>query len=199
MPASAAECCPPATFTGRDELISRLDAAVQLTSTEATTAAVRETLIEMIGQGRLQLPEESKRPAEGSYARRLVYQSPEHGYVVIAMVWGPDQGTALHDHDGVWCVEGVVEGEIEVVQYDLVEQEAERCRFVPQGAVKAGLGSAGTLIPPFEYHTIKNSLQDGSSTVTLHIYGRELQKAHIFAPEGDGWYQRTVRLLGYAD
>jgi len=198
MPATAAECCPPTTFNGRDELISRLDAAVQLANTEATTAAVRETLVEMISEGRLQLPEESKRPAEGSYARRLVYQSPEHGYVVIAMVWGPQQGTALHDHDGVWCVEGVVEGEIEVVQYDLVERAEERCRFVPQGMVTAGLGSAGTLIPPFEYHTIKNSLQDGRSTVTLHIYGRELQKAHIFVPEADGWYQRTVRLLGYA-
>ena len=105
----------------------------------------------------------------------------------------------VHDHDGVWCVEGVVEGEIEVVQYDLAEMAGERYRFEPQNVVKAGLGTAGTLIPPFEYHTIKNSLQDGRSTVTLHIYGRELQKAHIFAPEGDGWYQRTVRLLGYAN
>lgn len=199
MPATAAECSTPTAFTGRDELIARLDAAVQLPDVEATTAAVRATLIEMIGSGRLQLPEESKCPAEGSYARRLVYASPEHGYVVIAMVWGPQQGTSLHDHDGVWCVEGVVEGEIEVVQYDLAEMAGERYRFEPQNVVKAGLGTAGTLIPPFEYHTIKNSLQDGRSTVTLHIYGRELQKAHIFAPEGDGWYQRTVRLLGYAN
>lgn len=199
MPATAAECCPPATFTGRDELISRLDAAVAQEGTEAITSAVRDTLVEMIAGGRLQLPEESKRPAEGSYARRLVYQSPEHGYVVIAMVWGPQQGTALHDHDGVWCVEGVVEGEIEVQQYDRAEVAGERYRFEPQGLVKAGLGSAGSLIPPFEYHTIKNSLADGRSTVTLHIYGRELHQAHVFAPEGGGWYQRTVRQLGYAD
>ena len=189
----------PATFTGRDELVARLAAAVSQPTVEATTAAVRETLIDMIGSGRLALPEESRRPAEGSYARRLVYESPEHGYVVIAMVWGPQQGTSLHDHDGVWCVEGVVEGEIEVVQYDLVEHQGERYRFEPQGTVKAGLGTAGSLIPPFEYHTIKNSLADGRSSITLHIYGRELQKAHIFAPEGDGWYQRTVRLLGYAN
>jgi predicted metal-dependent enzyme (double-stranded beta helix superfamily) len=199
MPATAAECCPPSTFTGRDELISRLDAAVAHADTEAITSAVRDTLVEMIAGGRLELPHESKRPAEGSYARRLVYQSPQHGYVVIAMVWGPQQGTALHDHDGVWCVEGVVEGEIEVTQYDRVEVREEKYRFAPQGSVKAGLGSAGSLIPPFEYHTIKNSLEDGRSTVTLHIYGRELRKAHIFAPEGDGWYQRTVRQLGYAD
>lgn len=199
MPATAAECCPPSTFTGRDELISRLDAAVVQPDTEAITSAVRDTLVEMIAAGRLVLPEESKRPAEGSYARRLVYHSEQHGYVVIAMVWGPQQGTALHDHDGVWCVEGVVEGEIEVQQYDRAEMAGERYRFEPQGSVKAGLGSAGSLIPPFEYHTIKNSLEDGRSTVTLHIYGRELHQAHVFAPEGGGWYQRTVRQLGYAD
>lgn len=199
MPATAAECCPPCTFTGRDELIRRLDAAVGQADPEAITSSVRDTLVEMIAAGRLQLPEESRRPAEGSYARRLVYQSPEHGYVVIAMVWGPQQGTALHDHDGVWCVEGVVEGEIEVVQYDRIEMDGERYRFAPQGSVRAGQGSAGSLIPPFEYHTIKNALDDGRSSVTLHIYGRELRKAHIFAPESDGWYQRTVRVLGYAD
>ncbi len=26
------------------------------------------------------------------------------------MTWGPGQGTPLHDHAGIWCVEGVVEG-----------------------------------------------------------------------------------------
>jgi hypothetical protein len=35
--------------------------------------------------------------------------------------------------------------------------------------------------------------------VTLHIYGRELRQAHVFAPLGDGWYERTVRTLGYSD
>lgn len=185
------------TFTGREELLARLDLAVKLPTSEQTTAAIQQTLVEMIGTGRLSLPDELKAPAADSYARRLVHKSAEHGYTIVAMVWGPQQGTALHDHDHVWCVEGVVQGQIEVVQYDLLEEDGDRFRFVSQNSIKAGVGSAGSLIPPFEYHTIANSMKDGESSVTLHIYAKELEKAHVFLASDDGWYTRTVRQLGY--
>jgi predicted metal-dependent enzyme (double-stranded beta helix superfamily) len=188
---------PVLDFAGCSELIERLDAAVALGEENATAEAVRATLVDLIGRRCLQLPDELKVPAQDKYARHLVYKSPDRGYVVVAMVWGPGQGTVLHDHDGVWCVEGVVEGQIEVVQHEALEQDGDRWRFRPEEKVVAGIGTAGTLIPPFEYHTIANALQDGSATVTLHVYGKELQKAHVFLPEGDGWYQRGVRQLSY--
>ena len=53
------------------------------------------------------------------------------------MTWGPGQGTPLHDHAGIWCVECVVEGEMEVRQYDLVEENAGSFRFVPQPSIEA--------------------------------------------------------------
>jgi predicted metal-dependent enzyme (double-stranded beta helix superfamily) len=194
---SSTTLAPMLDFAGCTELIARLDAAVALEEEHAVADAVRSALVELIGGGCLVLPADLKVPAQDKYARHLVYKSPDRGYVVVAMVWGPGQGTVLHDHDGVWCVEGVVEGAIEVVQHEPLEQDGDLWRFRPEEKVVAGFGSAGTLIPPFEYHTIANALQDGRATVTLHVYGKELEKAHVFMPEGEGWYRRGVRQLSY--
>ncbi|MEM9554481.1 MAG: cysteine dioxygenase family protein [Acidobacteriota bacterium] len=194
--AELTRCCDD--FPGRDELVDRLDAAVCRPDCEGKTSGVQETLTDMIRAGRLDLPADVKQPVPGAYARRLVYHSAEHGYVVVAMIWGPRQGTALHDHDGVWCVEGVLEGEIDVTRYEPLERddETEAWRFGSHETVKAGVGTSGSLIPPFEYHTIANG--DASATaVTLHVYGRDLERAHIFEPVGDGWYRRVTKQLGY--
>ena len=35
------------------------------------------------------------------------------------MVWQPGQQTPIHDHGGVWCVEGVYQGHMHITQYDV--------------------------------------------------------------------------------
>ncbi|MEM8997900.1 MAG: cysteine dioxygenase family protein [Acidobacteriota bacterium] len=183
-------------FRGLGELSRRFDDAVTLASVDDTTAAVQATLTDMLSHGRVELPAEVVRPVPGKYARRLLYRSAEHGYVVIAMIWGPDQGTALHDHDGVWCVEGVLQGAIEVVRYRPLGRDQGRWHFRKDAAMQAHVGESGTLIPPFEYHTIANRSAE-STAVTIHVYGREMTKANIFQPAGDGVYERVECHLGY--
>lgn len=193
-PAAAQDC------RGLDELTRRLDEAVCRSCNEEVTEGVQKALTDLISAGSLALAEELVAPCEEGYARRLVYASEEHGYVVIAMVWGPGQGTALHDHSGVWCVEGVIQGEIDVTQYQPLEWTHDgRWRFEPAKTVRAGVGSSGSLIPPFEYHTIANAHQEGCA-VTLHVYGQELERANLFHALDDepGWYQRTSKELGYS-
>ena len=109
-----------------------------------------------------------------------------------------DLAPALHDHAGIWCVECVVDGEMEVRQYDLTAREGEIFHFAPQPCIEAGRGSAGCLIPPFEYHTLGNRRAQGSS-VTLHIYGGEMTRCHVFEPQQDGSYRRIERQLSYHD
>ncbi len=186
----------PATFPGRDVLIAQLDQAVGASSVEQITHQVQAVLSELFTRRGIALPPEAKVPRTDKYARRLLYRSPEHGYTVIAMVWGPKQGTLLHDHAGTWCVEGVLEGEINVTQYDLIERQNERWCFSPQGTVCASPGSAGSLIPPFEYHTISNAHPE-SSSITVHVYGAELTKCTVFDPQGDDWYTGRVCALTY--
>lgn len=183
-------------FRGREELVERLDAAVQQRSLDQITTAVRNTLSELIRQGAIELPGSLKTPCDGHYARRLLYRSPDHDYTVIAMIWGPQQGTPLHDHSGIWCVEGVLEGEIDVTQYGLLEEQDNRAHFEPVGTVRAGIGTSGSLIPPFEYHTIANARSDATS-VTVHVYGREMDHCTVFQGGEDGWYQRQTKSLHY--
>ncbi len=186
-----------ATFKGAEQLIETLDAAVSGPGTEAVTRAVKDGLCDLIRRGAVQLPEDLRRPGEDCYARRLLYRSQQHGYEVIAMIWGPGQGTPLHDHAGIWCVDGVLDGRVRVVQYDLLEQQGECFRFEPQETVEAGVGMAGALIPPFEYHTIHNSL-DEQCSITIHVYGGTMDCCTIFEPLEDGWYERRTKDLAYS-
>lgn len=206
------------------ELIQQLDRAVELGDVKRTTAAIKRSLSDLIRAGRIELPPRYFAPLPGSYARRLLHRDDARGYNAIVMTWGPGQGTALHDHGGIWCVEGVVAGEMAVVQYELVDPppapqspsfpappgppplppipplpplppDAElRYRFAPRGRVHALAGASGALIPPFEYHTLANALPDRAS-VTLHVYGGEMSSCHLFEPLGDGTFRRVEKQL----
>ncbi len=183
-------------FEGIDRLVSGLDAAVQREGISQITESVKDTLATLISQRGFTLPEEFLAPRPDSYARRLVYRSEELSYEVIAMTWGPGQGTPLHDHAGIWCVEGVYQGEIEVCQYDLLEKTDDRYLFQPSETVHAHLGMSGSLIPPYEYHTIANHLSDRPS-VTVHVYGGGMDHCHVFDPVGGGWFEKVRKQLAY--
>lgn len=181
---------------GCETLIEGLDRAIGgETGVPAITHAVQDLLSELILGGAVHLPAEVCRPVTGHYARRLVHRSDDLGYVVVAMIWGPGQATPLHDHAGTWCVEGVYRGEIEVTRFDLVESEGERCRFERHESVWSGVGAAGSLIPPYEYHSIANPAAE--SSITLHVYGGDLLQCTAFEPLGGDWYRRSRRELTY--
>src|SRR6478735_3241181 len=109
---------------GLADLIARLDRSVQAGSSQAITAAVKADLEHVLGSRALTLPAAMMQPLPDHYARRLLHRDPRGRYSAIVMTWGPGQGTAVHDHGGLWCVEGVVDGEIAVTQY-LVKQEPD--------------------------------------------------------------------------
>jgi predicted metal-dependent enzyme (double-stranded beta helix superfamily) len=166
-----------------EPLIENLRAAARLRAPEAIVARIKDELESFIPDGGLQLPERFRRTRPDSYCRRLLHRDAELGFTALLMTWGPGQRTALHDHAGIWCVEGVVEGELEVHRYELLEEDAAgRCRFIEKGSVHARPGSAGSLIPPFEHHVLANSRADRIA-LTLHVYGGEMDHCSIFLPE----------------
>lgn len=181
---------------GLTDLIGRLDAAVALASPRAVTARVKADLSDVLSRSALQLPAAYWRTRQDGYARRLLHQDGERGYTAVVMTWAPGQCTPLHDHGGLWCVEGVVDGAMEVTQFDLADQSNGSYAFVERGRVRAGVGSAGSLIPPVDYHVLGNALPDRPS-LTLHVYGGDLTRCHIFLPRPDGRYERHERALSY--
>ena len=179
------------------DLIARLDAAVQLGDTTAITQRVKHELEAAIQARAVMLPERFRLARAEGYARRLLHRNDRLGYTAVVMTWAPGQRTPLHDHAGIWCVEGVVEGRMDVTQYDLVEESSGGCRFEAKGCVHAAVGSAGCLIPPFEYHILANAIDRPS--ITLHVYGGEMTSCHVFEPLADGRYARRERALSYHD
>ncbi|HEL3250015.1 TPA: cysteine dioxygenase family protein, partial [Stenotrophomonas maltophilia] len=151
-------------------------------------------LQEAIADSRIELPECVHRPVSDHYARRPLYHSREHGYSVIAMSWGPGQGTPLHDHDAMWCVEGVWSGELEITRYELLECAGERWRFRRHAVLRGGCGSAGSLIPPHEYHTLRNA-SDEALAISVHVYEAQMERSAVFDPLGGDWYQRRIQAL----
>ncbi|MGH8073741.1 MAG: cysteine dioxygenase [Lysobacter sp.] len=185
---------PDIAFPGHDKLVAAIDTAVSSGDEHAITSALRNTLCRMIRDRDVQLPECVFEPVEDHYARREIYRSPQHGYSVVAMTWGPGQGTPVHDHCGLWCVEGVWDGELEITQYELLETEGERTRFRAAGGMVAGPGSAGSLIPPHEYHSIRNTSND-EVAVSVHIYKAQMEACSMFVPQDGEWFTRAAKAL----
>jgi len=181
---------------GLTELIDRLNAAVEEPTPDAITRRVKADLEDVLGRGVLDLPMRFKTPRPDCYARRLLYQDPRNRFTAVVMTWGPQQGTPVHDHGGLWCVEGVVDGQMQVTQYD-VRPEGDAFRVTPIGpALTAGIGTAGRLIPPTDYHVLANANPEGTS-ITLHVYGGSLDGCRVFTPAADGRYVESVRALSY--
>ena len=182
-------------FPGRERLIAGVDAALGAGDCHAVTAALRDAMCGLIRDPAVRLPDCVHAPIADHYARRELYRSPLHGYSVVAMTWGPGQGTPIHDHAGCWCVEGVWAGELEITQYELLERDGDRFRFRSAGGMRAGSGSAGSLIPPHEYHTIRNADADAIA-ISLHVYEAPLEACSRFEPVRGEWHLRAENVLG---
>ena len=181
-------------FTGKDLLIDLIKTAQLQPSHDALTSVLSKGLSKLIEDKSVFLPECVFEPVEGHYARRELFKCAETGITVVAMTWGPGQGTPIHDHCGLWCVEGVWQGKIEIIQYELVEQTENTCRFAQQDTILAVAGSAGSLIPPHEYHTIRNP-NTRQAAISLHIYQDSMGNCSIFEPIGNDWYSKGKKML----
>lgn len=181
--------------TTPEQLIQALDATIGHIDGPRAMTRIKDELEELICSTFV-LPERFRHAQADSYARRLLHRNPELDYTVVVMTWGPGQGTSLHDHAGIWCVECVVQGQLEVEQYDLLQRQGERCRFAPRSKVVSGIGEAGCLIPPYEYHVLSNALEDETS-ISLHVYGGEMDHCHLYVPREQGWWDMQTKVLAY--
>ena len=181
---------------GLERLFDRVGAAVRSGDVGQTSLQIKQTLEEMVRENAVPIPEAFRRARPDCYARRLLHRDADLGYTVVVMTWGPGQQTTLHDHAGLWCVECVVEGELDVTQYDLADREQDRYRFVEISSMRAGVGDAGCLIPPSEYHVMCNPRDDRDS-VTLHVYGGEMEQCNLYLESPDGWWEKQSKSLQY--
>jgi 3-mercaptopropionate dioxygenase len=186
------------TVTRVDPFIDQLRDAVRLGDVPAITERIKHALETFIPAEGLLFPERFRHTKAGGYCRRLLYRDPDLGFTALVMTWGPGQRTPLHDHAGIWCVEGVLEGEMEVCRYELLEEPEDGVfRFASRDTLHAHAGSAGALIPPLEHHVLANPSDQIS--LTLHVYGGEMDHCTVFEPVEDqkDLYRANVKALSY--
>jgi len=189
---------PSQPIRNLEDLIAGLDDAVAASDDPTRCRQVMEVLIRTFSSGAPILDASMCTPSKDGYARRLLHRHPHGAYSVVVMVWGPGQGTPLHDHAGTWCVECVSQGSIKVTNFRReanLDSEAGILDFTEAQSQMAGVGEAGKLIPPFEYHIIENP---GTETaVTVHVYGGEILRCNTFEKQDAGGYQLHERELAY--
>jgi predicted metal-dependent enzyme (double-stranded beta helix superfamily) len=117
------------------------------------------------------LPAALLEPDPDSYRIHRLHVDPSGRFSVSAMVWGPGQGTPIHDHT-VWGMVGVVSGK-------------ERCEefaplLEPGGPLVRGdvhelaPGDIDLVSPSIgDIHRVSNALPDGTS-VSVHVYGGDI-------------------------
>ncbi len=115
------------------------------------------------------------------YQQHLLYCDPLEAFSVVSFVWGPGQGTPVHDHM-VWGMIGMLRGQ-------------ERCvDFEPSGAGEPLVRGGESLLEPGDVakvsptigdvHQVSNALSDRPS-ISIHVYGGNIGAVnrHIFDAE----------------
>lgn len=114
------------------------------------------------------------------YTRHLLHRDPNNRFVVLALVWMPGQMTPVHDHS-CWGVMGILQNSLEEVCYDRLDdgKRADFAELQQSRGTDVGRGSVAYLLPPYEeIHRIGNT--SGKPTVSLHVYGRDLDEVNVF-------------------
>ncbi|MDG5496130.1 cysteine dioxygenase [Niveispirillum sp. BGYR6] len=140
------------------------------------------------------LPEAYTVPDPERYRQFLLYRDPQARFSVVSFVWGPNQGTPVHDHT-VWGLVGVLRGS-EISQ-----------GFAPGPAgplVTKGLphrlkpGDVEKLSPlEGDIHRVINAEADRTS-ISIHVYGADIGAVRRWTYPGDG-QPRKPFISGYSN
>lgn len=129
------------------------------------------------------LPAALTEPDPASYRIHLLHLDPAARFSVSAMVWGPGQGTPIHNHT-VWGMVGVLRGRERCEEFGLPAS--------PGGPLVAGQvhelepGDIDLVSPGIgDIHRVSNALADGTS-VSIHVYGADIAAITRSRWEADG-------------
>ena len=124
-----------------------------------------------------------ERPHE--FTRWLYERERDGRYTGLIMIWPPGHSTPIHDHAGLWGIELVLQGSLNVEEYELAGNAAPP-RFagttvLNQDESCAFLGTAG-------YAHRCTNLSARHPAITLHIYGGLLETYRNFHVAGGEHY-----------
>jgi predicted metal-dependent enzyme (double-stranded beta helix superfamily) len=127
--------------------------------------------------------------AVSSYRRIALADHAVHGYEALLIIWPPAHATPIHDHDGLWGMEVMLDGVLEVEAFDL--SLLEHPHLVSRGASVIGIGDHLAFSQADYAHRCRN-LSSNRAAVSLHVYGGALDSYRSYHPDDEGrWSSKT--------
>lgn len=127
--------------------------------------------------------------SHAGYRRIPLIDHAARGYEALLILWPPGHATPIHDHDGLWGMEFVLDGVLEVEAFDLSLKTHPH--LVSRETTVLGIGDHVAFSDADYAHRCRN-LSSRNPTLSLHIYGGELNSYRSFhAEEEDRWVSRT--------
>ena len=139
------------------------------------------------------LPDAFARPDRERYQQYLLHCDSRERFSVVSFVWGPGQGTPIHDHR-VWGLVGVLRGAERVEHFrrrhDGALEQVGPVENLYEGEVEAISPRKGDI------HRVANGLADAPS-ISIHVYGGNIGAVERATYQADGAAKRFVS--GYAN
>ena len=129
-------------------------------------------------------------PSTEGHKNLLLYEDPEHGFVVNAVVRTAGRQGGIHDHAYAWTAYGVLDGEEDLARYSRLDDGSKDgyCEL-RRDSVTRGKRGVVDLVPPYAVHS-ENGGQARSVAVILRserLVGKTLQGR--YKPETNTTYQ----------
>jgi 3-mercaptopropionate dioxygenase len=124
------------------------------------------------------LPDECTQPHPQYYQQYLLHCDPLERFSLVSFVWGPGQGTPIHDHT-VWGLIGMLRGEEHSQAF-----RVEGGRLIEDGELEVlRPGAIGRVTPTGDQdiHQVRNAFDDRVS-ISIHFYNGNIGRVrrHVF-------------------
>jgi hypothetical protein len=160
----------------------------------ADTAKICERLAESVRWPDCpRAPQLSSDIAAASYRRISLSDGRPRGYEALVIAWPPGHVTPIHDHDGLWGLELVLDGVLQVDSFHLSEDPS--IALEAEDTTVAGVGDHVLFTDTSYAHQCRNYSRN-SMALSLHVYGGELNSYRSFHHDLGEWRYRihqTVR------
>ena len=102
---------------------------------------------------------------------------------VLLIAWQPSHVTPIHDHDGLWGIELVLDGVLQVESFAMTVTPA--LQLAPRDVTLLGIGDHTTFTEEDYAHRCRN-LSAQRPTLSLHVYGGVLERYRAYDRDTEG-------------
>lgn len=158
------------------------DRAACLSDPVDCVTAIAPLMHGLLGQTEEFLRPEHLRADPEHYARNAIHVPRTRLLSLFALVWNPGQWTPVHDHSS-WGVVGIVRGVLQERNYIRIGADDGRdagISLLRGGVILMSPGTVTSFVPNPDHIHVTGVPEDGAPTVSLHLYGREMNSFHVY-------------------